>query len=84
MIPQVAESDKELTLALDPMAAYLINPGSVGQPRDGDWRAAYAIFSTEDQILTFHRTEYNVEAAAAAIRAAGLPELLAKRLFLGK
>ena len=84
VIPQVPESDKHLILALDPMAAYLINPGSVGQPRDGDWRAAYAIFSTEDKLLTFHRTEYNVEAAAAAIRGAGLPELLAKRLFLGK
>ena len=83
-IAQVPGPDRSLTLALDPTASYLINPGSVGQPRDGDWRAAYAIYSSDESSLTFHRTPYDVEGVAAAIRSAGLPELLAKRLFLGK
>ncbi len=84
LIPRVPELETSLRLEIDPGAAYLINPGSVGQPRDGDWRAAYAIFSTEDRVLSFRRTVYDVDAAAEATRAAGLPELLARRLFLGK
>src|SRR2546426_11184440 len=56
----------------------LVNPGSVGQPRDGDPRAAYAIFDTGEGALTFHRVEYPVAATAAKIRARGMP--LADRL----
>jgi diadenosine tetraphosphatase ApaH/serine/threonine PP2A family protein phosphatase len=65
---------------------HLINPGSVGQPRDADWRAAFAIYE-DDEVqasVTFHRTPYDVAAAQAAIREAGLPERLATRLSNGR
>jgi diadenosine tetraphosphatase ApaH/serine/threonine PP2A family protein phosphatase len=63
---------------------YFVNVGSVGQPRDGDWRAAYAIFDAQAQTVTIRRVEYNIDMAADKIRAAGLPHLLAERLYLGK
>ena len=44
----------------------MINPGSVGQPRDGDWRAAFALFDTEAQVIHFHRTPYNLEIGAGS------------------
>jgi diadenosine tetraphosphatase ApaH/serine/threonine PP2A family protein phosphatase len=62
---------------------YLINPGSVGQPRDGDARAAYVLFSIEDRTVEYRRVAYDIDAAAAKIRAAGLPEVLAARLYEG-
>lgn len=62
----------------------IYNPGGVGQPRDGDPRAAYAIFDTEAQCFAHYRVAYDVEAAQAKIRAAGLPEHLAARLGLGR
>ena len=58
--------------------------GSCGQPRDGDPRAMYALHDLATARLTFHRVPYNHVAAAAAIRAAGLPELFADRLELGR
>ena len=64
----------------------IINPGSVGQPRDGDWRASYAIIDTEREPpdnIEFHRVEYDVEEAARKIIEAGLPMFLANRLFEG-
>ncbi len=63
---------------------YLINPGSVGQPRDGDWRAAFALFDSEAQIVHFHRTPYNLKDAQDRITAAGLPSRLATRLAAGR
>ena len=63
---------------------HLINPGSVGQPRDRDWRAGFAIYDSEAETVAFHRVPYDVAAAQAAIRAAGLPERLAARLSEGK
>lgn len=63
---------------------WLINPGSVGQPRDGDPRAAWAEIDTESLEMLFHRVEYPVEAAADAIHAAGLPAHLAERLAQGR
>jgi diadenosine tetraphosphatase ApaH/serine/threonine PP2A family protein phosphatase len=62
---------------------YLVNPGAVGQPRDGDWRAAYAIYSPVDRLVEYRRVEYDVEKAAAKVRAAGLPPALAARLYTG-
>lgn len=62
----------------------LLNPGSVGQPRDGDPRAAYATLHTDSLRVQFHRVEYDVGAAARAVRDAGLPGLLADRLFRGR
>lgn len=69
------------TLPLSPSARYLLNPGSVGQPRDGDPRAAFAVVS--GGAVTFHRAAYDIAAAQAAILAAGLPPRLAHRLRSG-
>jgi predicted phosphodiesterase len=63
---------------------YLVNPGSVGQPRDRDVRAAYAIFDTDSWSLTFARVPYDVEKAQLRILAAGLPEVHALRLAEGR
>ena len=76
--------EKEATLEIEPDIAYLLNPGSVGQPRDGDPRAAYAVFSSEQRFVTYHRVPYDVEEAQRRIRAAGLPDLLAERLATGR
>jgi diadenosine tetraphosphatase ApaH/serine/threonine PP2A family protein phosphatase len=63
---------------------WLLNPGSVGQPRDGDPHAAWLKLDTEGWMATWHRVPYDIEAAAAAIRAAGLPPALAERLEVGR
>jgi diadenosine tetraphosphatase ApaH/serine/threonine PP2A family protein phosphatase len=63
---------------------WLLNPGSVGQPRDGDSRAAWLELDTERWLARYHRVEYDIEGAAAAIRAAGLPDVLAERLEVGR
>jgi predicted phosphodiesterase len=70
-------------LQLEPDYYYLINPGSVGQPRDGDPRAAYALYSPEDRAVEFKRVAYDIGKAAAKILQADLPESLALRLFEG-
>ena len=62
---------------------YLVNVGSVGQPRDGDPRAAYAIYDTDSGLLRHVRVAYDVEAAQTKILAAGLPPFLASRLAAG-
>jgi diadenosine tetraphosphatase ApaH/serine/threonine PP2A family protein phosphatase len=62
---------------------WLLNPGSVGQPRDGDPRAAWLLLELEKGRATFARTDYDVAATQAEIREAGLPELLAARLETG-
>lgn len=62
---------------------WLINPGSVGQPRDGDPRAAWLELDTGEQVARFHRTRYDVDRAAESIVAAGLPRRLADRLQVG-
>ncbi len=62
----------------------LINAGSVGQPRDGDPRAAYLLLDTERGTWRHVRVEYDIEAAASAIMDAGLPPVLADRLFVGR
>ena len=63
---------------------WLINPGSVGQPRDGDPRAAWLLLDTTAQRAEWRRTEYDIEGAQQAIRAAGLPDSLAERLGYGQ
>ena len=63
---------------------YLINPGSVGQPRDGDPRAAYAMFHLDRHQVMLCRVAYRVDLAQQKITAAGLPESLAHRLGLGR
>ncbi|HEX4488851.1 MAG TPA: metallophosphoesterase family protein [Terriglobales bacterium] len=64
--------------------AYLINPGSVGQPRDGDWRAGFALYDSEAHMITFYRVPYDVRKAQERIVAANLPQRLASRLTAGK
>ncbi len=84
--PHYATTDQAEMRVFDVPAGtrHLINPGSVGQPRDRDWRAAYAIYDTEGAKVEFHRVPYDVRAAQAAIRAAGLPDRLAARLADGR
>ena len=71
-------------LTLKPGAKYLVNPGSVGQPRDGDARAACAIVDVERRHLELFRVPYPVADTQAKIIAAGLPEVLAQRLGFGR
>ena len=63
---------------------WLVNPGSVGQPRDGDPRAAWLELDTEALTACYHRVDYDIERAAASIVRAGLPERLGDRLFIGQ
>jgi predicted phosphodiesterase len=63
---------------------YFINAGSVGQPRDRDWRAAYCIFHTDRQVVEQRRVKYDLQTAQKKIRAAGLPDRLADRLAMGR
>jgi diadenosine tetraphosphatase ApaH/serine/threonine PP2A family protein phosphatase len=71
-------------LDIDAGCAYLLNPGSVGQPRDGDPRAAYLIFDSDAQMATFYRAPYDIAGAQKKIRDAGLPPILADRLTVGR
>jgi predicted phosphodiesterase len=75
--------DRHRVLELESDYSYLINPGSVGQPRDGDPQAAYAIYYPEDRVIEFKRVAYDTDAAAKKIRAVGLPDSLASRLLTG-
>jgi predicted phosphodiesterase len=75
---------ESVALQLKPATRYLINPGSVGQPRDGDWRAAFALYDSNEQIVHFHRTPYNLKSAQDRIFAAKLPPRLATRLASGR
>ncbi len=65
-------------------AKYFINIGSVGQPRDGDWRAAYAIYDTEQKLVTIRRVEYDIATTQKKILDAGLPPMLAERIAEGR
>jgi diadenosine tetraphosphatase ApaH/serine/threonine PP2A family protein phosphatase len=76
-----AEGGKEIDVSSD---RWLLNPGSVGQPRDGDPRAAWLELDTDEWKATYHRVEYDIDRAAEAIRDAGLPDLLADRLYVGQ
>jgi predicted phosphodiesterase len=71
-------------VTLNPETQYLINPGSVGQPRDSDWRAAFALFDTEAYAITFYRVPYDLQRAQQRILDANLPHRLAQRLALGR
>jgi diadenosine tetraphosphatase ApaH/serine/threonine PP2A family protein phosphatase len=71
-------------VAFDDGRRYLINPGSVGQPRDGDPRAAYAVLDTTAREIVLRRAAYAVEHACQRIVAAGLPDALGQRLIRGR
>lgn len=89
-VPKVyAKSDRvreeePLTVTIQPGAKYFINVGSVGQPRDGDWRACYVIYDMERQRIDFRRVEYDIATTQRKILEAGLPEMLAERLAEGR
>ena len=76
MIPDV--------MSLLPDRHYLINPGSVGQPRDGDPRAAFLIYDDQERRVSFHRVEYDIRICQDKIIHAGLPPQLAERLTWGR
>ncbi len=76
--------DRREGLRILPDRRYVVNVGSVGQPRDGDWRASYAIFDTEARTFQLRRTAYDVDAASEKIERLGLPIILSERLFLGQ
>ena len=75
--------DAEITVSTRGAAKILVNVGSVGQPRDEDPRAAYALYDTETQELWIRRVSYDIRTTQEKIRRAGLPEVLADRLALG-
>ncbi len=76
--------DSQDDIVLEGGARYLINPGSVGQPRDGDPRAAFAVLDTDSHVVSRYRTGYAVELAQQRILESGLPATLARRLALGR
>lgn len=78
---QTRTAGEEVDLA---KGEWLLNPGSVGQPRDGDPRAAWLTLDTREWTARYRRTEYDIAGAAAAIRAARLPDSLAERLSFGQ
>jgi diadenosine tetraphosphatase ApaH/serine/threonine PP2A family protein phosphatase len=69
---------------LDPNVRMVVNPGSVGQPRDGDPRAAYAIYDSEAGSITLHRVEYDIAATQKVMAEEGLPRWLIERLSAGR
>lgn len=72
------------SIIIEKNAKYFINVGSVGQPRDGDWRSCYAIYDTDHQLVVFRRVEYDIAKTQAKILAAGLPQSLAERIADGR
>jgi len=80
---RVAEVDGE-SIVIESGMKYFINTGSVGQPRDGNWRACYVIYDIPTATVSFRRVEYDLATTQQKIRAAGLPEVLAERLAEGR
>ena len=83
ILPVSLRNDREL-LDIESGTGYLINPGSVGQPRDGDPRASYVLYDSDAGIMTYRRIPYDIERAQNKIREAGLPPFLANRLAIGR
>jgi predicted phosphodiesterase len=83
-IPPVSINSDRTVMEIETGTGYLINPGSVGQPRDGDPRAAYAVYDSDAGMLRYRRVPYDVEKAQNKIRDAGLPPFLADRLAVGR
>lgn len=81
---EAPQGHPEFATAIQDDSKYLINPGSVGQPRDGDSRAAYAIADLDRKLVTLYRVAYPIEAAQKKILDAGLPPMLAYRLGMGR
>lgn len=77
------KANQRVSLAMHPGRKFLINVGSVGQPRDNDWRACYVIYDDHAQSVEFRRVKYDIATTQEKILAAGLPEALAQRLLVG-
>ena len=77
-------SAPQMQVQMKPGCKYLINPGSVGQPRDGDPRAAYAIVDTTERRVELYRVRYAVDETQGKVVKAGLPDVLAQRLAVGR
>lgn len=75
---------QESNIEIEREYRYIVNPGSTGQPRDGDPRASFVIYDSENEMVKYFRVEYDIEKAQKKIRNAGLPEILASRLSMGK
>jgi diadenosine tetraphosphatase ApaH/serine/threonine PP2A family protein phosphatase len=75
--------DARQTIQISSDNSYILNVGSVGQPRDGDWRPSFAILDTAARTFELRRTEYDVDLASEKILRLGFPETLSQRLFLG-
>ena len=73
-----------VAIPVSPHRRWIATVGSVGQPRDGDTRANYALLDLTAKTLTFHRVSYSHDQVAQEMRAAGLPEVLADRLERGR
>jgi len=71
-------------IRIEPTKKYFINMGSAGQPRDGNWRAAYCIYDMENNLVEQLRVKYDLAVAQKKIVKAGLPRLLAERLAIGR
>jgi diadenosine tetraphosphatase ApaH/serine/threonine PP2A family protein phosphatase len=86
LTPQYGSRDQSASYELELRngARYMLNPGSVGQPRDGDWRAAFALYDDAARVVTFYRVPYDVRLAQMRIIGAGLPDRLATRLREGR
>jgi predicted phosphodiesterase len=82
-LPRVNYGEPDRIVELEPDTLYMVNPGSVGQPRDGDPRAAYVLFDSDQKLVTFCRVEYPVHKTVAEMTKAGLPDVLGLRLFHG-
>jgi diadenosine tetraphosphatase ApaH/serine/threonine PP2A family protein phosphatase len=76
--------DKNEIIQIKPENRYIINVGSIGQPRDGDWRACLILYDDETQIIKFIRLEYDLSTTQTKIIQAGLPDFLAERLLYGR
>ena len=84
ILPRMGPRSKNLRMEIDPECGYMVNPGSIGQPRDSDSRAAFAIADLEHQTVEFWRVPYDIAAVQERMRAARLPEPLVQRLALGR
>ena len=82
--PPMKKDGLVLTLPLQDQGRYLINPGSVGQPRDGDPRAAFAVIDTSQRVVDYFRLSYDLRQTQEKMRKAGLPHLLIERLEHGR
>ncbi|HKD78764.1 MAG TPA: metallophosphoesterase family protein [Candidatus Angelobacter sp.] len=79
-----AKGKQTIKLELKANTKYMVNPGSIGQPRDNDPRAGFLLYDTDQKSITFHRVPYDIERAQKKIIEAGLPERLAIRLAEGR